>query len=55
MINFDEEVKKFKPVLELDQVEDAIYSNDMKDMADVMLEILQTKNSKNINQASQNE
>ena len=26
MINFDEEIKRFKPALELDQAEDAIYN-----------------------------
>ena len=32
MINFDEEVKKFRPTLEVDQAEDAIYHNDLKDI-----------------------
>lgn len=40
MINFDEEVKKFKPTLELDQAEDAIYSNDLKDIMDIMQEMM---------------
>lgn len=40
MINFDEEVKKFRPVLELDQAEDAIYNNDLKDVSDMMQEML---------------
>ena len=34
MINFDEEVKKFRPTLEVDQAEDAIYHNDLKDISD---------------------
>ena len=33
MINFDEEVKKFRPTLEVDQAEDAIYNNDLKDIS----------------------
>lgn len=37
MINFDEEIKKFHPSLEISDVEDAIYNQDMKDMIDVML------------------
>ena len=37
MINFDEEIKKFHPSLEINDVEDAIYNQDMKDMVDVML------------------
>ena len=37
MINFDEEIKKFHPSMEVNDVEDAIYNQDMKDMVDVML------------------
>ena len=40
MINFDEEIKRFKPALELDQAEDAIYNNDLKDIMDVMQEMM---------------
>lgn len=40
MINFDEEVKKFRPVLELDQAEEAIYNNDLKDITDIMQEMM---------------
>lgn len=40
MINFDEEIKKFKPILEVDQAEDAIYQNDLKDITDVMQEMM---------------
>ena len=28
MIDFDEEIKKFQPSLEVDEAEDAIYNND---------------------------
>ncbi len=42
MINFDEEVKKFYPSLEIDQVEDAIYNeNKITDMTDVMLQMME--------------
>ena len=40
MINFDEEVKKFRPTLEVDQAEDAIDHNDLKDISDIMQEML---------------
>ena len=40
MINFDEEVKKFRPTLEVDQAEDAIYNNDLKDISYIMQEML---------------
>ncbi|MCM1307600.1 MAG: hypothetical protein NC223_03280 [Butyrivibrio sp.] len=36
MIDFDEEVKKYKPSLEVDEAEDAIYSNDSADMMSVI-------------------
>lgn len=39
MINFDEEIKKFHPSLEIIDVENAIYNQDMKDMVDVMLKM----------------
>ena len=39
MINFYEEIKKFHPSLEISDVENAIYNQDMKDMVDVMLKM----------------
>ena len=29
MLNYEEELKKFKPCLDVDEVEDAIYSRDL--------------------------
>ncbi len=40
MIDFEEELKKFKPSLEVEGVEDAIYDRDLTDMTDIMQEIL---------------
>ena len=34
MINFEEEIKKFHPSLEVEDAEDAIYNQDMTDMAE---------------------
>ncbi len=46
MINFDEEIRKFQPCLEMNQAEDAIYHNDVKDITDVLEEMLaQVKNN----------
>lgn len=39
MINFDEEVK-IQTDSEVDQAEDAIYHNDLKDISDIMQEML---------------
>lgn len=48
MINFDEELKKFKPSLEVDQAEDAIYRNDLRDVMDIVEDLLQEmKDEKN--------
>ena len=36
MIDFDEEIKKFKPSLEVEDAEDAIYNNDVPDITDLI-------------------
>ena len=41
MINFDEELKKYKPSLEVDQAEQAIQRNDLRDVVDIVEEMLQ--------------
>lgn len=40
MIDFEEELKKFKPSLEVEEAEDAIYDRDLTDMTDIMKEII---------------
>ncbi len=40
MINFEEELKKFQPSLEVDQAEDAIYNNDSTDVTDIIRDML---------------
>lgn len=40
MINFDEEIKKFQPSLEVDDVEDAIYNNNTTDLADIFVAMM---------------
>lgn len=37
MINFEEELKKFHKSLEIEDVQDAIYNQDLTDMADVLI------------------
>ncbi len=39
MINFEEELKKFHPSLEVEDAEDAIYNQDLTDMSDVFIKI----------------
>lgn len=44
MLNFDEELKKFKPSLEVEDIEQAVYEEDLTDMTDILREMLeQTK------------
>ncbi len=40
MINFEEELKKFHPSLEVEDVSDAIYNQDLTDMADLVVKII---------------
>ena len=44
MINFDEELKKFHPSLEVDESEDVIQSREMTDMLDILMAMLAEKN-----------
>ena len=44
MINFEEELKKFQPSLEVEDLEEAIYQEDLTDMTDIIREVVeQTK------------
>lgn len=40
MIDFEEELKKFQPSLEIDEAEEAIYNHDLTDMTDILQEII---------------
>ena len=40
MIDFDEEIARFKPRLEVESLEDAIVKADLTDMTDIMMELL---------------
>lgn len=40
MIDFEEELKKFQPSLEVDDAEDAIYNNDVPDIAELISKIV---------------
>ena len=44
MLNFEEELKKFQPSLEVEDIEDAVYQEDLTDMTDIRREMMeQTK------------
>ena len=38
MINFEEEIERFRPSLEVEAVSEAIVKSDLTDMSDIMLE-----------------
>ena len=44
MINYEEELKKFHPSLDVNEAEDAIYSRDLTDITDILKEMLQEEN-----------
>lgn len=45
MINFEDELKKFKPSLEIEDAEDIIYNQDLDDMSDVLIKLLKEARS----------
>ncbi len=40
MIDFKEEIKRFKPSLDVDNIEEAIAKTDLTDMNDIMFDLL---------------
>ena len=44
MLDFEEELKKFQPSLEVEDIETAVYQEDLTDMTDILREMIeQTK------------
>lgn len=44
MLDYEEELKKFKPSLEVEDIEDAVYQEDLSDMTDLLKQVMdQTK------------
>ena len=43
MLDFEEELKRFRPSPEIGNVEDAIRKEDLTDMTDLMMELLNNK------------
>ncbi|MCI1305331.1 MAG: hypothetical protein LKG40_03800 [Lachnospiraceae bacterium] len=39
MLNYEEELKKFEPCLDVDEVEEAVYSRDLTDVFDLIREM----------------
>lgn len=41
MLDFEEELKKFKPSLEVEEIEDAVYQEDLSDVADFLKQVME--------------
>lgn len=52
MINFEEELKKFHPSLEVEDAEDAIYNQDLTDMADLLVKMIKESEEKKSEEVS---
>ena len=46
MLDFNEEIKKFKPCLEVDQIERAIYEEDLSDISEILEQLMEKKKKK---------
>ena len=44
MLNYEEELKKFKPCLDVDEVEDVIYGREMTDVIDLLKQMQTVQN-----------
>ena len=47
MINFEEEIKKFHPSLEIEEAENAIYNNNITENTDVMIQMVEELKGEN--------
>lgn len=48
MLDYEEELKKFKPSLEVDDIEEAVYQEDLSDMTDILRRCSVRRNSRKI-------
>ena len=46
MIDFEEEIQRVKPSLDVEAVEDAIVKSDLTDMTDIMMEMIRERDGK---------
>ena len=43
MLDYEEELKTFKPSLEVDDIENAVYQEDLTDMTDLLKQVMDQK------------
>ena len=46
MINYEEELKKFHPSMDVNEAEDAIYNRDFTDVTDILKELINDEKKK---------
>lgn len=44
MLDFEEELKKYKPSLEVEDIEEAVYQEDLSDVTDFLKQVMDQKN-----------
>ena len=44
MLDYEEELKKFKPSLEVEDIEHAVYQEDLSDMTDLLKQVMDQNN-----------
>lgn len=47
MLNFEEELKRFRPSMEIEEVESAVRNHELTDMTDIMVEMLRRQKEMN--------
>ena len=43
MLDYEKELKNFKPRLEVEEIEDAVYQEDLSDMTDLLKQVMDQK------------
>ncbi|MCI8371912.1 MAG: hypothetical protein HFI75_05880 [Lachnospiraceae bacterium] len=41
MIDFEEELKRFQPIMEIEELEELVYNQNLTDMTDIMKEMIE--------------
>ena len=43
LLDYEKELKNFKPSLEVEEIEDAVYQEDLSDMTDLLKQVMDQK------------
>ena len=43
MLDYEKELKNYKPSLEVEEIEDAVYQEDLSDMTDLLKQVMDQK------------